>query len=288
MKHPPSFALRDPEGARVTLDGNLDPRIDSVLCVDQLDEASLLVWCEFHQPEVLADDDLSIEDRGRFTHLTLALQVSRLLQHRERFRHMLEFVRTAHFSALFLDRERDALGVVLEMSRGGTTPAARALRTGVVALALAVEGGKSALATRSLLAGMIADVGMTEEQRRLTQLDRVLTPHERNELRTHPSTSAAMLRQIGMQDEAVLDAVAYHHERINGSGYPHGLPGHDLPTLAQVVGLADEFAQLTTDGGTGAVATDISAASILARRAFNTALVDLLARVVGERRAEAA
>jgi HD-GYP domain-containing protein (c-di-GMP phosphodiesterase class II) len=47
--------------------------------------------------------------------------------------------------------------------------------------------------------------------------------------------------------EDVIEFVRYHHERINGSGYPEGLRGEEIPLGAQIVGLADSFSALTME-----------------------------------------
>ena len=47
--------------------------------------------------------------------------------------------------------------------------------------------------------------------------------------------------------ESVRQIVRHHHERFNGSGYPDGLVGHQIPLLAQIVSVVDVFDALTTD-----------------------------------------
>jgi putative two-component system response regulator len=45
----------------------------------------------------------------------------------------------------------------------------------------------------------------------------------------------------------VRPIVRHHHERLDGSGYPDGLKGADIPLLAQITGIADVYDALTTD-----------------------------------------
>jgi putative two-component system response regulator len=45
----------------------------------------------------------------------------------------------------------------------------------------------------------------------------------------------------------VRQIVRHHHELFDGSGYPDGLRGNDIPLLAQIVGVADLFDAMTTD-----------------------------------------
>lgn len=69
-----------------------------------------------------------------------------------------------------------------------------------------------------------------------------LTPEEWEVMKTHPSIGG---RIIGEDDTGLL-AVArrialYHHERWDGSGYPHGLKGEDIPVEARIIAIADVF-----------------------------------------------
>jgi len=42
-------------------------------------------------------------------------------------------------------------------------------------------------------------------------------------------------------------AIAFHHERVDGSGYPEGLKGEDIPLWARILAVADAYVNLTTD-----------------------------------------
>lgn len=60
----------------------------------------------------------------------------------------------------------------------------------------------------------------------------------------HPVTGARMLAGISFA-EPVLPAIAAHHERIDGSGYPHGMVGPEIPIGARIIAVADTFDALT-------------------------------------------
>ena len=45
----------------------------------------------------------------------------------------------------------------------------------------------------------------------------------------------------------VLPVIRYHQERYNGSGYPEGLKGEDIPIHARIIGIVDCYDALTTD-----------------------------------------
>jgi putative nucleotidyltransferase with HDIG domain len=66
------------------------------------------------------------------------------------------------------------------------------------------------------------------------------------EVYSHPLIGASMLRRISCP-KAVFDAVLFHHERMDGSGYPFGIKGEAIPLSARIVSIADCFDAITTD-----------------------------------------
>ncbi len=66
------------------------------------------------------------------------------------------------------------------------------------------------------------------------------------EVHNHSLIGAAMLKRTQCS-QAITDAVLFHHERIDGSGYPFGLKGTSIPLFARIVSIADCFDAITTD-----------------------------------------
>ena len=75
--------------------------------------------------------------------------------------------------------------------------------------------------------------------------DGPLTPEERRVIELHPEYGHEMVRGIGFLGEARA-AILHHHERLDGSGYPYGLAGAQIPEFARVVAVADAFDAMTS------------------------------------------
>ena len=73
-----------------------------------------------------------------------------------------------------------------------------------------------------------------------------LTPDEEAMIRQHVVFSELMIKGVPHLDD-VLAAVAHHHERWDGGGYPHGKAGEEIPLLGRILALADAFAAMTHD-----------------------------------------
>ncbi|RMG16803.1 MAG: FHA domain-containing protein [Planctomycetota bacterium] len=73
-----------------------------------------------------------------------------------------------------------------------------------------------------------------------------LTEEQMLEVRKHPQRGAEILRDIPFLAD-VVPAAELHHEDWDGSGYPHGLAGEDIPLIARIVAVADTYDAITTD-----------------------------------------
>ncbi|MEU4495054.1 HD domain-containing protein [Streptomyces sp. NBC_00210] len=94
-------------------------------------------------------------------------------------------------------------------------------------------------------AGILHDVGKLGVPTRVLRKDGPLTPQERRVIELHPEYGHEMVRGIGFLGEARA-AILHHHERMDGSGYPYGLVGRQIPEFARVVAVADAFDAMTS------------------------------------------
>ncbi|MBB2158122.1 HD domain-containing protein [Gluconacetobacter diazotrophicus] len=99
-----------------------------------------------------------------------------------------------------------------------------------------------------MLAGKLHDVGKLLIPSVVRDAPRRLTPIEFAIIRQHPSLGLGIVRALGYPLPAeVYDAVWLHHERHDGSGYPLGLAGNDIPLIARIMAIADVIdAQLSS------------------------------------------
>jgi len=73
-----------------------------------------------------------------------------------------------------------------------------------------------------------------------------LTPEEFEEIKKHPVIGVEILRPLHELTE-IIPPILYHHERIDGKGYPHGLIDGNIPLEAKIVAIADTFQALISD-----------------------------------------
>ncbi len=115
------------------------------------------------------------------------------------------------------------------------------LRVAVIARSIAENLGWDERECQNVyFAALLHDIGMITVPESIVHKPGRLTELEYDAVKFHPRKSAEMLRDITVLDH--LDEVAlYHHERWDGSGYPNGLAGKDIPESARVVAIADAY-----------------------------------------------
>lgn len=90
-------------------------------------------------------------------------------------------------------------------------------------------------------AAMTKDVGMMEIQETLHRQATPPTDEQWRVIRRHPLATAELLEKAGIIDGVWLDTVVHHHERLDGSGYPHGLQDEDIFFPVRVLAIVDIY-----------------------------------------------
>lgn len=94
--------------------------------------------------------------------------------------------------------------------------------------------------------GILHDIGKIAVREEVLNKPGRLTAEEYEHIKIHPTVGYNILRQINDLD-ALLPIVLSHHERIDGKGYPHGMPGEEIPQNARIAAIADTFDALTSN-----------------------------------------
>jgi putative nucleotidyltransferase with HDIG domain len=122
---------------------------------------------------------------------------------------------------------------------------------GVVGLARAVAvelGLDSARRFHDVeMAALLHDIGKIHVQNEILNKPGALTPDEWAVMRRHAEVGAEMLERVGGALAAVAPSVRHHHERWDGSGYPSGLAGEEIPLVARIIAVCDAYNAMTTD-----------------------------------------
>ncbi|PYO79321.1 MAG: HD-GYP domain-containing protein [Gemmatimonadetes bacterium] len=167
------------------------------------------------------------------------------------------------------------------------------LRVSEYALAIARELRLSANEVDTIKrAALLHDVGkIYEEFAPLLRKEGKLTPEERMTMQTHVTRSAQLVETAARLRGSVQAMIRHHHENYDGSGYPDGLAGEDIPVGARIIMIADTIDAMTTDRPyrrAMSLATALEELQKYAGRQFDPRLVhlvttsDAIRRLLGE------
>ncbi|MDQ7997291.1 MAG: HD-GYP domain-containing protein [Luteibacter sp.] len=115
-------------------------------------------------------------------------------------------------------------------------------------LSFARHLGLDALRVRAAgMAGMLHDVGKSQVPLEVLNKPMELSVTETNQVRKHPQMGHRLLVSRGGVDNEAVDACLHHHEKFDGTGYPHGLVGEQITRLARMTAICDVYDAITSD-----------------------------------------
>lgn len=96
-------------------------------------------------------------------------------------------------------------------------------------------------------AAILHDLGKIGTPDHVLLKEAPLTEQERKIMNEHVLKAVNILRDITTINKEVLNIIKHHHEKYDGTGYPDGLKGNEIPIGAQIIAIADTFDAMTTD-----------------------------------------
>ncbi|HKM40089.1 MAG TPA: diguanylate cyclase [bacterium] len=131
-------------------------------------------------------------------------------------------------------------------------------------------------------AGRLHDIGKVVMETGLLKRGFPLNLAEREQLEQHPVVSYRILNHFDETME-LAEVVLAHHERWDGSGYPKGLRGEQIPLLARIIALVDAYDRALTGIGRGRGQSEQDAVELIKRGAgtkFDPKIVDAFVRIL--------
>ena len=134
------------------------------------------------------------------------------------------------------------------------------------------------------LGAMLLDVGKTQIPIEILTKPGRLDDKEKAVMRRHVQFGLDILDKAGDVDSRVLDMVANHHERYNGTGYPSGVSGNAVPVFGRIAGIVDTYDAMITSRPYAKLLSSYDALRklrVLADVEFQAEIVDQFTRAIG-------
>jgi putative two-component system response regulator len=104
----------------------------------------------------------------------------------------------------------------------------------------------SELQEQAYLCGLVHDIGKIGLAPGLLEKPGALTLEERRQMQEHSAIGERILAHVDEYSE-IATIVRFHHERIDGQGYPDGLAGDVIPLVSRIIAVADAYNAMTSD-----------------------------------------
>ena len=182
-------------------------------------------------------------------------------------------------------RNPAAMSCLMRIRRKGGYLYSHSLASSVWATALGREIGLERDALRVVALGaMLLDIGKTRIPEEILGKPGKLDAGELALMRRHVEFSLEIVEEAGEVDPRVLEMVAHHHERHDGSGYPRGLKGDDIPVYGRIAGVVDTYDAMITSRPYASTQSSYGALRqlrSLAGTEFQPELVDQFTQAIG-------
>lgn len=200
-----------------------------------------VLWLEFHENERKAAAQAQ-------TLQTLANQAAMAL---ERTMLLLDLRRKAMelekaFETLENTYDQTLIALTSALDARDRETEGHSARVGNIACRIATKFGLDTEQVTVLRRGaLLHDIGKIGVSDNILLKPGPLTNDEWNMMRQHPEIGARIVQDIPFLEDT-MPVIRHHHERWNGSGYPLGLSGEDIPITARIFAVADVFDALTS------------------------------------------
>ncbi|MFT6888310.1 MAG: HD-GYP domain-containing protein (c-di-GMP phosphodiesterase class II) [Halioglobus sp.] len=138
---------------------------------------------------------------------------------------------------------------------------------------------------RSLAMGcMLMDVGKLRVDTKLLKAKRKLNLEETAQMAGHVSYGLDIIKESGLMNQDVIDMVAHHHERFDGTGYPNGLTENQIPAFARIAAIVDTYDAVTSQRSYAPAISPAEAIRLLYKSRdedFQAELVEAFIQAVG-------
>ena len=182
-------------------------------------------------------------------------------------------------------RNSTAMSLLIRMQKIDDYTHAHSLATSMWALIFGRHLGLDRKSLKLLgLGGLLLDVGKTKLPEELLKAPGKLTDVARTHLQSHVKLGVDLLNANDSIDARVVDMVATHHERFDGSGYPNGLKGNQIPVFGRIAGIVDSYAAMSSERPYGQAMSSYDAMrefKSLADKSFQAELVEQFIQAIG-------
>ncbi len=212
------------------------------LFIDEADRTAYSLRIEPHLDLILKDRSLPVEDRAQILGGVSLQMAQALFAQQPGVEEVKRARQVMTATANMIVRDRAGFAAIRKVLEASEDLVLHSLAVGMLSIGLAQEvmGSDPSRLLCAGMAGLLHDVG------RIGHEDEDLD--DQTQLGLHAQRGHQLLSSMKLSKE-ICEASLHHHERIDGSGFPQGLQGKQLPAVSRIVGLVDAFHEIYGHSG---------------------------------------
>lgn len=197
---------------------------------------------------LLQDQSIPIEKRATMLHSSSVALVEEFFDNTDTLQDYKRVTTLVDNMVGLLTQNKNMLGKMLALSSNDFYTYRHSVDTALYTVLFAKFIGINNTQQLNLFgqAGLLHDLGKREISTDIINKKGPLSDEEWNIMKAHPLKGFELLKDQKEIHQDVKDAALYHHEKLDGSGYPYGLSGDQIPFFGRLVSIADIFSALTT------------------------------------------
>jgi len=182
-------------------------------------------------------------------------------------------------------RNNTALALLARMQEKDEYVSSHSLSSSIWALVFGRHLGLDKAALKVVgLGGLLLDVGKTRIPVELLNKTEKLSDVEWSHMQNHVQFGLDIIREADNVDPRVIEMVATHHERFDGSGYPKGWAGNQIPVFGRIGGIVDSYSAMTSKRPYAAAMSSFDAMrelTALSDKHFQAEMVEQFIQAIG-------
>lgn len=225
----------------------LDHNVPNVF-VSSTDCSGYQKYIEQHLEEILNDETVDDSSKAAIMYDTATLLVKDVMAKPGSVEVMKRSVKVVEATVLHNLRNSNAFHNLLKVMQFDYSTYTHSINVCTFSLALGQAAGINDPdeLSRLGLGALLLDVGMTKIDQSIFNKKGPLTPEEWQIVEKHPQWGFEIVLQTGIIPHDSHYPILQHHEREDGSGYPHGLKSKGIHPFSKIVAIADAFDAMTT------------------------------------------
>jgi putative nucleotidyltransferase with HDIG domain len=145
-------------------------------------------------------------------------------------------------------KNEQLLNVLYRLMKKDATTFEHSIRVGRIAKIVSLLLHYNKKQTSTLVTGcLLHDIGKILIPNEILNKEASLTIEEWETMRRHPFLGVNLAVKEGILNQSIIETIHFHHERWDGSGYPYGLRGNDIPSSARICAIIDAFDSMLHD-----------------------------------------